>query len=59
MGLLETLNEFKEIIKERDLKGTVSSTVHGYVYNQMMFTENLGKDEEEAKENLRNLKVPE
>jgi hypothetical protein len=59
MGLLETLNEFKAIIKERGLKGSVSSTVYGYVYNQTMFTENLGKDEEVAKENLRNLEIPE
>jgi len=58
MGLLEELAEFKEIMKERGLKGTVSSTVYGYVYNQPLFTENIGKDFEEAKENLRQLEVP-
>jgi len=58
MGLLEELAEFKTIIKDRGLIGSVSSTIYGYVYNQVMFTENLGKDFEEAKENLKNLEVP-
>lgn len=58
MGLLEELQAFKEIIKERGLKGTVSSTVYGYVYNQPLFTESLGKDFEEALETLKNLDVP-
>lgn len=58
MGLLEELAEFKAIIKERGLTGSVSSTVFGYVYNQPMFTENIGKDFEEAKETLKTLEVP-
>ncbi len=53
MGLLEELAEFKVIIKEFGKSGTVSSTVHGYVYNEPFITENLSKDFEEAKENLR------
>lgn len=56
MGLLEEIAEFKEILKEIGLEGTVSSTVYGYVYNEVMRTENLGTDFEEAKANLRNLK---
>lgn len=58
MGLLEELAEFKAIIKERGLAGSVSSTTYGYVYNQPFFTENIGKDFEDAKENLRNLDIP-
>lgn len=58
MGLLEEIAEFKGIVKELDLKGSVSSTIYGYVYNQLMFTENLGKDFEAAKENLRKLDIP-
>lgn len=57
MGILEELSEFKEIIKERGLTGSVSSTTFGYVYNQPFFTENIGKDFEEAKENLRKLVI--
>lgn len=58
MGLLEELAEFKAIIQERGLSGSVSSTVYGYVYNQPLFTENIGKDFEEAKANLRTLDIP-
>ncbi len=58
MGLLEEIAEFKAIIKERGLAGTVSSTTFGYVYNQPFFTENIGEDFEEAKENLRKLDIP-
>ena len=58
MGLLEEIAEFKAIIKERGLTGTVSSTTFGYVYNQPFFTENIGEDFEEAKENLRKLDIP-
>lgn len=55
MGLLEEIAEFKEIIKELELKGTVSSTIHGYVYNEPFNTERLGKDFDEAKKNLREM----
>jgi|LGVE01.1.fsa_nt_gb hypothetical protein len=58
MGLLEEIAEFKVIIKERGLTGAVSSTTYGYVYNQPFFTENIGEDFEEAKENLRKLDIP-
>jgi hypothetical protein len=58
MGLLEEIAEFKEIIKELGLKGSVSSTIYGYVYNQPLFTENLGKDFEEAKVKLKELDIP-
>lgn len=58
MGLLEEIAEFKAIIKELGVAGSISSTVYGYVYNQPMFTENLGKDFEEAKANLRKLDIP-
>ncbi|MBN2795756.1 MAG: hypothetical protein JXR88_10145 [Clostridia bacterium] len=58
MGLLEELQAFKDVIKERGLKGTVSSTVYGYVYNQPLFTESLGEDFEEALEMLKKLDVP-
>ncbi len=57
MELLEQLAEFKTIIKERGLTGNVSSTTFGYVYNQPFFTENIGKDFEEAKENLKKLVI--
>lgn len=57
MGLLEELAEFKEIIKELGLTGSVSKTIHGYVYNQPLYTENIGKDFEAAKEKLRNLDI--
>lgn len=58
MGLLEELAEFKEIVKELGVKGSVSKTIHGYVYNQPLYTENIGKDFEAAKENLRKLDIP-
>ena len=58
MGLLEELAEFKAICKEKELSGSVSSTTFGYVYNQPFFTENLGKEFEEAKENLKKLEIP-
>ncbi len=57
MGLLEEIAEFKKIVKELGLSGTVSSTTFGYVYNQPFFTENIGTDFEEAKENLRKLEI--
>lgn len=57
MGLLEEIAEFKELVKELGLSGTVSSTTYGYVYNQPFFTENIGTDFEKAKENLRNLEI--
>lgn len=55
MGLLEEIAEFKALLKELGLEGTVSSTVNGYVYNEVMRTENLGFDFEGAKEALKNL----
>lgn len=55
MGLLDEIAEFKEIVKELNLKGSVSSTVYGYVYNEPFFTENLGEDFEEAKLKLREI----
>lgn len=58
MGLLEELADFKAICEEKGLTGSVSSTTFGYVYNQPFFTENLGKEFEEAKENLRKLETP-
>lgn len=58
MGLLEELADFKAICEEKGLVGSVSSTTFGYVYNQPFFTENLGKEFEEAKENLRKLEIP-
>lgn len=59
MGLLEELAAFKEVIKDRGLKGTVSSTIYGYVYNQPLFTENLGEDFETALKALKTLEIPE
>ena len=58
MGLLEELAAFKEIIAERGLSGSVSSTIYGYVYNQPFLTENLGKDLEPALKALKNLEIP-
>lgn len=58
MGLLEELAEFKEVVKALGVTGTVSKTIHGYVYNQPLYTENLGKDFEVAKENLKKLDIP-
>ena len=55
MGLLEEIAEFKELVKELELKGTISSTIYGYVYNEPFNTENLGKDFEEAKKKLKEL----
>ncbi|MCH4890957.1 hypothetical protein EZV73_25490 [Acidaminobacter sp. JC074] len=59
MGLLEELAAFKEIIADRGLKGSVSKTTFGYVYNQPFFTENMGEDFEEALEKLKTLEIPE
>jgi hypothetical protein len=58
MGLLEELAEFKAVIKERGLSGSVSSTTYGYVYNQPFFTENLGENFDEALEKLKSLDIP-
>lgn len=58
MGLLEELAEFKAVIKDRGLSGSVSSTTYGYVYNQPFFTENLGEDFSEALEKLKSLEIP-
>lgn len=55
MGLLEEIAEFKEIVKELNRTGTVSSTLYGYVYNEPFLTENIGKDFEKAKVNLKKL----
>lgn len=55
MGLLEELAEFKAIMKELGLEGTVSNTVYGYVYNESFTTERLGEGFEEAKEKLREI----
>lgn len=55
MGLLEEIAEFKEIVKELNRTGTVSSTLYGYVYNEPFLTENIGTDFEEAKVNLKRL----
>lgn len=55
MGLLEELAEFKKIMAEIGLEGTVSNTVYGYVYNESFTTERLGEDFEEAKKALRAL----
>lgn len=57
MELLDQLAEFKKIIKDRSLAGSVSATTFGYVYNQPFFTENIGKEFEEAKENLKTLVI--
>jgi len=57
MELLEQLAEFKKIIKDRGLAGSVSSTTFGYVYNQPFFTENIGKEFEEAIEKLKTLVI--
>jgi len=53
MGLLEEIAEFKALVKELELQGSVASTINGYVYNEIFETENLGKEFEEAKEALK------
>lgn len=55
MGLIDELNEFKSIIEELKLKGSISSTIYGYVYNETFKTERLGEDFEAAKLKLRQL----
>ena len=53
MGLLEEIAEFKALVKELGLAGSVASTINGYVYNEFFETENLGKEFEGAKDALR------